>query len=365
MSSILSPEINEVMEAVPDRPAVSIIMPFEPKMGLRSELSQYLAKITAQVRNELFGHYPEETSERILEKLNKLIGALNFNTHKKSLAIYLSPSFEKIIYLDIPVLEKVMINESFEIRDLVFNRKQTPQFLVLVLSLKIAKLYMANSGSLVKIASNKSESAFAYLRGQPEKTTAFPEMPGAARTVVQNFMRHVDEVLTILLKVYRLPLFVTGTGPLISHFKNNSGHRESVIEFIKGNYEQASLSELKELLDPYFSNWEPIRQKYALLRLKSAEQKKKLAKGIADVWLEAAKNKSELLVVEKDYTYPGMDQEPYESINPDDNRFQKFFASRDPVDEIIEKVLQTGGDVEFVREGALKDYGRIALILQY
>jgi hypothetical protein len=35
------------------------------------------------------------------------------------------------------------------------------------------------------------------------------------------------------------------------------------------------------------------------------------------------------------------------------------------VDDVIEKVLENGGDVEFVDEGVLKDYHHIALILFY
>jgi hypothetical protein len=38
---------------------------------------------------------------------------------------------------------------------------------------------------------------------------------------------------------------------------------------------------------------------------------------------------------------------------------------KDAVDDIIEKMLEYGGDVEFVDEGVLKDYDHIALIKYY
>ena len=41
------------------------------------------------------------------------------------------------------------------------------------------------------------------------------------------------------------------------------------------------------------------------------------------------------------------------------------FYIKDAVDDIMEKVLQNGGDVEFVENGVLKDYERIALIQYY
>jgi len=43
--------------------------------------------------------------------------------------------------------------------------------------------------------------------------------------------------------------------------------------------------------------------------------------------------------------------------------FNKFSYIKDAVDDVIEKVLENGGDVEFVDEGLLKDYHHIALIL--
>ena len=49
-------------------------------------------------------------------------------------------------------------------------------------------------------------------------------------------------------------------------------------------------------------------------------------------------------------------------IYKNDDSLQKPFYIKDAVDDIIEKVLASGGDVEFVDEGILKDYNKIALI---
>ena len=48
----------------------------------------------------------------------------------------------------------------------------------------------------------------------------------------------------------------------------------------------------------------------------------------------------------------------YQSIAPR----AKYSYVKDAVDDIIEKVLESGGDVEFVEEGVLNYYGQIALI---
>ena len=51
----------------------------------------------------------------------------------------------------------------------------------------------------------------------------------------------------------------------------------------------------------------------------------------------------------------------YKAIEP----FNKFSYVKDAVDDVIEKVLENDGDVEFVDKGFLKDYQHIALIKYY
>ncbi|MBK6634610.1 MAG: hypothetical protein IPG38_10090 [Chitinophagaceae bacterium] len=51
----------------------------------------------------------------------------------------------------------------------------------------------------------------------------------------------------------------------------------------------------------------------------------------------------------------------YKAIKP----YNRYSYIKDAVDDVIEKVLENGGDVEFVDEGVLKEYQHIALILFY
>ena len=77
-----------------------------------------------KIERELKDNYQGATAKLIIEKLKSIITNLNFNTHKRSIAIYLSPIFEKVLYLDIVVEEKIVIGDSFEIRDLVLCKRK-------------------------------------------------------------------------------------------------------------------------------------------------------------------------------------------------------------------------------------------------
>ena len=74
-------------------PSVSIFMPFNPKIEMKNKLMFSLANVTDKAASELRDKYPGEMSVLVIQKLKAIIKNLDFNTHKKSLAIFVSPVF--------------------------------------------------------------------------------------------------------------------------------------------------------------------------------------------------------------------------------------------------------------------------------
>lgn len=365
MSESTMPEIKEVIDALHYRPSVSIIIPFEPKMIFKAELTERLKSIVTKTERELETDYPKEICGLVIQKLQSLISNLNFNTHKKSVAIYVSPVFEKVLYLDIPVEEKIIINESFEIRDLVFSKKQLQKYLVLLLDEKEFRIYNGNAENFVRIVSNKPESVFAYVNEIPEKVSNFTDNEQRKETIMNKFLHHADNALDIILNAYNLPLFIVGPQRILGHFKSISKHNSAIIEYIEGNYNKSTEQELKRVLMPHITDWKKVKQKEIMNLMDEAMGHRKLATGMKDVWYEATHKKGRLLIVEKNYMYAAEHTDRNDVINEAIAPYNKFSYIKDAVDDVIEKVLQTGGDVEFVDEGMLADFDHIALVQYY
>lgn len=365
MNKVLTTEIREVMEAVNYRPTVSLILPFDPKMGFKAEISYSLKVACDKVEKEIKDKYPGEAGMLVMKRLRALVNGLNFNTHKKSIAIYVSPLFEKVLYLDIPVQERIVVNDSFEIRDLVYAKKELHKYLVLLLSYNECKIYLGNSTTFVKIVSNPVKSIHSYVNDVPERIANFSDMQDRKEVLMDKFLHQIDNNLDIILNAYRLPLFVIGTKRISGHFKKLTRHGNKVLAYIHGNYEEADAHELLEVLKPHVSDWRSVINKDLMNRLDEAYGKNTLATGIKNVWREAMNNKGRLLVVEKNFTYAALHGARadviYESIDPHNN----VSYIHDAVDKVIEKVLESGGDVEFVDQDLLKDYGHIALLQYY
>jgi hypothetical protein len=365
MDSTSTSEIREVMGALHYRPAVSIIMPLESKINLKNELNRSLKEAVDKVERELLQSYPGEIANLVILKLRTIIKNLKFNTYKKSIAIYVSPLFEKVIHMNVTVEEKIIIDESFEIRDLLYNKKQLHKYIVLLLSAKECHIYLGNEGSLKKLASRIPESIYPYINDAPQRVGNFSDISQRNEIITDKFLRHIDDALAAILNVYHIPLFVLGVEKILGHFKKLSKHAESVTGYVEGNYEKATEPELKNILKPCVINWEKLKQKELLDKLEEAAGEKKLAVGIKEVWREAVNQKGQFLVVEKDYRYAalhgGEEQVIYKAIEP----YTKYSYIKDMVDDVIEKVLENGGEVEFVDNDVLKDYHHIALIQYY
>ncbi len=365
MNPSVSPEIKEIMDAVHYRPAISIIMPFEPKMSAKTELTQLLKFAADKVERELTENYPTDICTLVMQKLHALIKQLNFTTHKKSVAIFVSPVFEKVLYLDIAVEEKIIVDESFEIRDLVYSKKQSHKYLVLLLSGKEVRIYIGSSLEFMRIVSDAPETIVAYLNEPAERVANFSDVQSRREIVMDKFLYHIDRSLDIILNAYNLPLFVIGTERISGHFKALTKHSTAVIDYIHGNYEEASEDQLRKLLEPHITDWKKVQQKNLLNKLEDAASKNKLAKGMKEVWKQAMQHKGRLLLVEKNYMFAavhGADElEIYKAVKP----YNNFSYIKDAVDDVIEKVLENGGDVEFVDDDLLRNYEHIALVQYY
>lgn len=355
---LLTKDIREVISAVHYRPAVSVLMPFGEKGDLRQTLIQSLSLAVDKVERELNAQYPREVVAPLMGRLRKRIEELDIDRKKKSVAIFISPVFEKVVFLDIAVEEKIIIDESFEIRDLVYSRKQINKYLLLLLSSRESRLFLSNTHDFARIHLDIPEWAGAFRNDIPERVANFSDNKERKSVMRDKFLHQIDLALDPLLKNYKIPLFVLGTESVLGHFKKLSHHTHAVAGYIQGNYEGKGGVELRRILQPALDWYDKGRQTLLMRKMDEAAGQKKLTGGIHAVWKEAMNNNGKLLLVEKNYMYAAQKSDSTTLRSETGN----FSTIRDAVDDLIEKVLETGGDVEFTDTGSLEKYNQIALI---
>ena len=356
MKQILDLQLQEILTNVNHIPCISLVINFEPKLSGRNELEQKLKAHQQRIERQLVQEYPSEKAMPLVEKLQAAIRNVNYNSYKKSLALYVSENIQKTYYLNIEVTEKSIIDDSFEIRDLVLSKKEQRKFLVLHVAEQHSSFYVFEEGQLSRIRTN----SFSHLRHKLGDLPAIVDMEKQRQILVEKFLLLTDECIPGILSDHPFPIFVLGKENIVSGFKKISNSLPSIIRFIVGEFDVLNERQVAAVLSPHLDQWKQVFVQSLLMRVEAAFSASLLACGMEEVWTEAYRNNCRLLIVENDYSCPAQ-----HGATADQMRFTgttSGFYIKDAVDDAIEMVLLNGGDVEFVEPGSLRHFNQIAAI---
>ncbi|RYG40086.1 MAG: hypothetical protein EOO01_28170, partial [Chitinophagaceae bacterium] len=295
MNTLVLPRNNELVGYPGYFPAVSIISPFDPKMTPRREITARFNAALDKVATVLKDNYPSDASVLIMERLRAAVASLNFNTHKKSVSICISPVFEKVIYLEIPVVEKITVGSGFDIRELVFHKKQSPQYLLLVFGSKKNRIYRGDGSKLTRILSDRPGSAFVIPDETQPQLDAFRMLNVQDEMLTDKNLHRLDNSLGILINTYHLPVFFLGPEKVFNQFQLLSRHTDALIGCEAGNYEDKSIPGLMDALQPFLLQWNEHRQKHFARLLRHADSGI-LTTGMRNVWRQARNAKGRVLL---------------------------------------------------------------------
>ena len=363
MNTLLAYKTRPVAEIQQQTPTVTIVMPFEPKMTPKANLQTRLKEITSKVREQLQRNYSHELTTSTICKLNESITNLDFLTYKKSIAILLSPVFAKVYYLDFPVNEKIIVGEAFNLREVIESKKDLHKYLVLVMSGEDSRIYLGSSHQFIKIVSNLPQGIQSCENDLPEKVGNFTDPSQHKEVLVKKFLKYIDDGLSLLLEAYPLPLFVLGSKKMLGYFRKITRNQHSIVDYIHGSFSHYPESSIQSAIAPYVLNWESVRQKDLFNRLESGAGAGKLAIGTHEVRKETRNKNARLLVIEKSFSSPIRDRVP--GIFRKEKNDNIPLHIRDGVDQLIEEVIESGGEVEFVEDGSLESFDHMALVKYY
>ena len=341
-----------------EEPVISLLLPFNPKITPRDTLAKRLELAVLNVKEELDRHYPREETHVLMVRLRKLVSGLNYGTFKESIAIYLSANTEQVFYLDMEVNERIVADGALTMRQVIENKADERNCLLLLLSAERVKIFHAGNGELKRLLSATPYSINSRKDDLPERVANFSDPSSLKELMLDKFMRHADHALEAILVYYPFPVIVMAAERTGGHFKKLSNNGTHIAACIHGNFEDASESSLLQAIAPYMEEWEKLKQHHLVAGLDKAMSAGKVAAGIREVCKEATMHKGRLLLVERNFRYK------LDIIGVNRKQPEPFYLE-DKVDEAILNVLQSGGEVEFVEDGMLAKYGQVALVKYY
>lgn len=354
-----------LLQQVRGYPALTITMPTHRTFPANRQDPIRLRNLATQATDRLSTEFNRRELEPLISRLEKLLETIDYRHNLDGLALFVNRDFGRAFTLPFTLKERVVIDEGFAVRDLVYALNRTPRYWVLVLSEKPTRLFEGVRDTLIEIR----DESFPMVHTGPGGEAPLPGGFGIRKSAYRDerhrqFFRQVDAALRSYLLDDPLPLAVVGVDRFLAFFNEVSNHKEHIMTTLTGSHSRTSLPRLSALVWPLVEKNLAERRRLVLSELDQAISERKYASTIGEVWRLAQEGRGKLLLVEENFHYParidasGLYLEPAEvEAGPD--------VLDDAVDELIKTVLEKQGKVVFVEDGQLTQHQRIALILRY
>jgi hypothetical protein len=357
------------------KPCVSVIVPQEKILPEKAANKKIVESAIEDASQYLLGHFSSETSASLIKKLYNLFDETDFLHNESGIGYYVSENVAHIEKFPFSVKPKIIIEDSFQTRELLRKINYGQLYYVLTLTEKGAHFFEGRIEALDEIKNSGIPMRFLDLfqYSKPSRSSSY-----AGSAHVKSFEKdkheleqirlreqiiHLDRVLD-KFRMNGTPTILAGTDRIISLFKNNTHFPKSIIGSIKGNYTHLNKNSLAKL--SWVITREYLEKEWVLL---SKQMEEKLGvglavKGLTNCWRSVEEGNGETLFVESDYSKPGfLAEDPYHLFVKPPRR--DHVVLQDAVDELIERTIKKRGRVVFLNNGTLKDHQQIALINRY
>jgi hypothetical protein len=342
-------------------PALSLLLPTHRTSPDNKQDPIRVKNLVKEATDRLSEEFSNRELEPLLKNLDELVEDIDYDYALDGLALFVAHDFAKKFYLPFTVPKRVIIDQSFATRDLVYGLHRAQRYWVILLSQNASRL-LAGVGETLEEVNNTD---FPLQMEGPGATTAPPGEVDSAYVDDRHrrFFQSVDRAFTAYAADDTLPIIVGGVVRQISFFQEVSQYTSQIAGTITGNFDSATEAELMPQVWPIVQEVRAQQRADALATLDTAMGEKKVASALEEIWQLAHEGRGQLLLVENGYRISAT-VDAKGGIQVVDEKGGTDVMD-DAVDEIIEAVLAKGGEVMLMADGALADYNRIALTLRY
>lgn len=373
MKNLLNHELTEMLNEK-GNVCVSIIIPTHRIAPLRQEDPLKVKKSIAAAKALLDKKYKNSETFELKIAIDEIADEIDFVHQQDGIGIFVSKNVKKFVVFPFPVTEKIMVGDSFEIRDLVYKNNYSLPYFLLMLTENTARLFKGELNQMSEIKSSIFPKLFFddYEYQKPSRGTSYGEALKSFekdKSVLQEirirtFYKNTDKALKHYLENDK-KFVIAGTKKAINLYERYTENKKNIIGHLTGNYEHISLGELAEKV---WQGVESYIRKTTELDIKDFEEK--IGKGygvegLKEVWKAAKEGKGLKLLVEKDFLKQGFLVDGEEKLYLSQPYKLEHRVLEDAVENIADTVLSKRGEVVFVENGMLQKHQGIAMITRY
>ncbi len=354
-----------LLQAIQGYPALSILLPTHRTSPDNRQDPIRVKNLTAEAVDRLLQEFSKREAQPLLDNLDAIVRDIDYRYALDGLAIYVNKDFARKFYLPFSIAERVILDETFATRDLVMAMNRSPRYWVLALSEKSTRLFEGAHDTLVEITGH----GFPMVHTGPGGESALPGGFGVNKSAYRDeytrkFFREVDAAFGEVAKSDPLPLLLVGVDRHLAFFNEMTRHGSLLAGSMQGNYDATSAHDLGKLLWPLVLEAKETRRQELLQELDAAVGAQRSSSTLGEAWLQAQMGRVATLLVEESYHQPARLSESGMLLTLVDE-VGGLDVVDDAVDDLVEVVLQKGGQAFFFDDGALAQHGRVAVILRY
>lgn len=319
----------------------------------------------------------EKTALILEQNLHREISRVEPDHYDKGLGIFISEETAVTVYYPFYVNTAININAHFSIRDLLYYKSCVFDYRLVSLSKKRIRLFKGYGPYLEEVHDEKFPYTYTeeFEYSRPTIGTSYGsgllKNYERDKTVLQE--TRMDEFFRAAYKLLvaydegKTPIMLMGLQKEVRHFIDVSHCDEKkIVGIISGEHQYTANHELSDLA------WNEI----LLRQTRSGEKKlsdigemfgqRIIATGVQHVWDAANEGKGLELIVEKDFqqhAFFSPDKMTLYTKKPLPGKGATYVP--DAVEEIIRAVKEKNGEITFVDNESLLEYGGVVLKLRY
>ena len=364
-SAELTPSVLAELRRPRRYPALSVVMPTHRAEPENAQDPVRLRNLVAEAKSRLHADEAVSRADRldVLEQLDRAVTEVDLVHAEDGLVIFAAPGEHQVWYIPRTVPARVVVSETFLTRNLVSIRAAVAPYWVLAVSADRAALFGGSGPRLAESSAGGFPHDYVPDLPDVERKERIGDVPSTFRDEqTRHFLREVDTALGAVLEAEPRPLYVLGEAAALAVLDEvGTAVKSAVARVPRGGLARAAAATVAEAVGGAREDQERRAVAQAKERLEQARGAKALAGGIDEVWQKVVAGRAALVVVEEDYWEPVLVTDnhlvPAAAGGPD--------VREDMVDEIVERALDTGAQVQFVPTGELAEQGGIAAVLRY
>jgi len=351
--------INKI-KGLQANPAVTIYMNTNRTFPENNRDSINLKNLISEAEKRIIKEYGKKESIQIIKKLKDFASEIDHNYNLDSLIIFVSSDFLEFIRLPVKVKDNVIIDDKFATKPLIRSMLQTENYYILCISRKTIRLIEAINDSVV---TEINDTSF------PFQNESFIDSDDIKKAWASTYDNHAKEFFNKADKLFKhyhnknpKPVILAGDGRNISYYKEVADNKKIIIGYIEGNFDATKNHEIVKQAYSVIVKFIKDEQEKSIEEIAVAQKEQKLLVDLNDIYQAVRAGNGLKLFVEKNYFQPAVIENDVITLKDDPS---EPGVTDDIINEIIDLLIQSKGNIMFLENNQLKEYNKIALITRY